>query len=671
MNVPLGWLSEYVKLPKTEKELTDKLTLIGHMLDKQTGEGKTRVIDLELRGNRSDLFSIVGIAREISAAWNTQLTPLEYKKLPKVDPKSKLVDIQASDLVERFTGFTLRVSVSKSPEWLVQKLALYGVPSINNVVDITNFVMLETGEPMHAYDLAKLAGKKLIVRRAKAGERMTTLAGSTITFTKEDLVIADNKIPQGTAIIGSQTSGVTAQTTEILLEAAVYNQANVRRTARRLGVRTEAGNRHEKLLDPNQVIPALERAYFLLTKYTQARATSDTADILTKPRKTIAIDLALDDIPRLTGVDVPHKSAENYLIRLGFTVDKKKKNSWSVVAPTFRTDIEQSADVVEEIIRLYGYDKIPTQTLIGTPPEPNTYPLVTLTEEVRNILVALGQNEVITSPIIENSLTTLYEQQGKFETPVILVNAPDTAIATMRPSLLPNLLEYAKRNIGFRQKRIALFEIGKIYAKIKKEYHETNAIGLVMHGEVSNSSWNKQPRELSIYDLKGVVEGLCNALGITPVFTIKGPPHPSMDEHQSISIFVDGEQIGALGQIQPKITNEIGLSVNTFVAEISLNQVMKLRRIQPQPYVIAPSFPPTLEDFTFPPNNTPIQPIIDKINSLDNRIEQVHVKSLFKGNVTISVAYASNMGTLTSSEVKPIRDSIIQIIENIGAEVKK
>jgi phenylalanyl-tRNA synthetase beta chain len=645
--------------------------MIGHMLDKRILLGKDVVVDLELRGNRSDLFGMIGIAREVSAAWNVPLSLPAKKSLPKVEKNSRLVSVEAKELVERFTGFTLSVKVGPSPSWLVKKLELYGLPSINNVVDITNFVMLETGEPMHAYDMSRLAGKKLIIRRAKAGEKMTTLQGVVLTFTKEDLVIADEKRPQGTAIIGSQSSGVSETTTEILLEAAVYNQANVRRTARRLGVRTEAGNRHEKLLDPNQVVPGLERAYELLVELAGAKATSTTADVYIKPRTQISIDVQLADVERLTGVVVPQLMIADYLTRLGFIISKKQKDHWTVVAPTNRTDIDQSADVVEEIIRMYGYEKIPKQTLRGELPEPNNYPMSTLIEKTRDILISLQQNEVITSPIIENDQVALYQQVGAFAQPVVLVNPPDAAIATLRPSLLPMLIAYAKRSLGFRQRRVALFEIGKIYAKDKKiKYKETDTLTLIMHGQLETTTWNKSPRPLTIYDLKGIIEGLCTDLGLT-VTVVPQSTHPSLDPTVCGSLMIGKVAIGHFGKIHPAISKEIGVPEDMFVAELSLSAISQSNTMLPQPYEIAPAYPPLIEDITFVvSSDMQMGEMLTAIAKIDKKIQKATLVDVYENNRSVRITYIDPDKSLSASEIKPTHDKIIQMTkEQFNAEV--
>lgn len=672
MNIPLHWLAEYVKLPKSVSELTDKLTMIGHMLDKRTEVGNDVVIDLELRGNRSDLFSIIGIAREVSAVWNTPLTLPPTKNLPKIDAKSDLVTVDAADLVERFFAFPLTVKVGPSPTWMVKKLAQYGITSINNVVDITNYVMVETGEPMHAYDMDKLTGERLILRRAKKGEQMKALQGTTLTFTTEDLVIADEKQPQGTALIGGYDSMITGETTRIVLEAAVYHQANVRRTARRLGVRTDAGNLHEKHLDPNQVPIALARAYQLLAEHAAAVFTGPACDVYIKKRKPVTISVDMQDIPRLTGTQVPEKQAEDYLVRLGFEINKGK-SQWTVIAPTFRTDIEQSADVIEEIIRLYGYDQIPVKTLSGQLPEPNTYPMVRLTEQVRDALVALQMNEVITTPIIDNKLAAVYEKHRKFPTMVTLVNAPDEESATLRPSLIPNLVSYARRSVGFRQERLAFFEIGKTYKQGKKpKYTESTALGILIAGQEPRTMWRKEGRLFTVYDLKGAIEGLMENLGIPVRFT-RISKHPSMDPVEQGTILTEkGEHLGPYGTLDSTIGQKEGVTIPLFVAEISLDAIEKTQKIDVQPYIIAPQYPPILEDITFVVSaEVAFGDVLSILRRVDKHIASIELIDVYNANHTVRITYADPKKTLTNEIIAPVREKLINVAqEKFGLTVQ-
>lgn len=672
MIIPLSWLADYVPLPESVGKLTDRLTMIGHMLDKRYEVDGETVIDLELRGNRSDMFGLIGVARDVAAAFDSSLALPSVAPLPAIAPDSSLVTVQAPDLVVRFLAFELRVTVGPSPEWLVKRLAFYGMPSINNVVDITNYCMLETGEPMHAYDRAKLAGQRLILRRAEPGETMTTLLGSQAIFSAEDLVICDERGPQATSLIGGQASAITGETQEILLEAAVYNHANVRRSARRLNIRTEAGTRHEKLLDPNQVPFALERALYLLQELANARPIGPCCDFYPSPVEPKRITTALADIPRLTGIDVPTQESLNILARLGCEA-RIIDNALDVLVPTLRTDIEQSADIVEEIIRIYGYEKIPIRSLSGAVPEQMTSPMVLLEESVRDLLVTMQCNEVITSALIRNNAVNLYQQVGTFPPSILLENAPDSDQATLRPSLLPNLVDYARRGISFRQRRITYFEIGKIYAqRAQGDYDEQPMVGLIVTGETDTLSWNRRPRPLTVYDLKGIVEGLCQGLGIH--YRVEATAsHPALDPAiQGAFHTPEGEGIGWFGQLHPSIIRALNMAQPLFVAELSLQTILQAPKTLPQPYTIAPRYPPVIEDLAFVvPDDFQVGPFMEALQKVSPLIARLSLLDVFDSSRTIRVNYADPNRTLSVDDVRPIREQLIQLAQaEFGANLK-
>jgi phenylalanyl-tRNA synthetase beta chain len=635
------------------------------MLDKNYKVDDETVIDLELRGNRSDMLGLIGVARDVSAAFNTPLLIPSVASLPKIDPESTLVEVQALDLVERFLAFDLRVTVGPSPDWLVRQLAFYSIPSINNVVDLTNYCMLETGEPMHAYDRAKIAGGRLVLRRAKPGEQLVTMMGMLVTLSNDDLVICDEQEPQALAMIGGQQSRITEQTTEILLAAAVYNQANVRRSARRLNMRTEAGIRHEKLLDPNSVTFALERALYLLQIHTNAEVIGAACDFYPHPVNPTRILMPFADIRRLTGANVPVDDAQQILSRLSCTV-AVIGDVLDVTVPTFRTDIEQSADLVEEIIRIYGYDKIPVRPLSGPMPAPAPSSMVLLAERVRDLLVALQCNEVITSPLIRNSAVQIYEQENSYPTPIILENSPDVDTSTLRPSLLPNLVDYAQRSIRQRQKRVNFFEIGKVYnQQVRGDYQEQTYVALIVGGETDNRSWNRQPRRLSVYDLKGIVEGLCQGLGID--YRVEPmSSHPSIDPDIQ-GMFYTGQNhiLGSFGQLHAEIADALGISQSLFVAELSLDLILDSPKGLVQSYKIATPYPPVIEDMAFiVPDYFQFGPFLESLKHISRLIVDVSLLDVFEKSRTVRIIYADSTRTLSTEDVKPIREHIIQFVKS-------
>src|SRR3989344_5706187 len=506
MNVPLNWLSEYVDLPKDVKVLTDKLTMIGHLLDKTKKVDGETVIDLELRGNRADMFGLIGVARDIATAFGKNLKLPPTTPLPKTDPKSPLIlaEKSATSLVKRYIAVKLSVKVGPSPKWLADRLTVYGIPSLNNVVDITNYVMVETSHPMHAFDYDKLKGHKLILRRAKSGEKFDTIQqGTTLSLTTEDLAIADQTSVQCLNIIGGFDSRVTDLTKSVILETAVYDSASTRRTARRHKVFTEGGSRHEKLQDPDELPFTLARAAYLLKELASAKIESGVSDYYPNSVSPKIISFNFSEVSRLTGCQVSDSEIKSILENLEFKVVQNK-----VTVPTFRTDVEASADLVEEVIRIHGYDKIPSTPLSGQIPEPATYSSYAIQETVRNYLNSLGLDEVITLSMVPNS----WSSNG-----IKLVNPPDTDAATLRSSLHPSLASYAKKLLDYNQPYAAVFEIGKTFHSRKNLFTETLSLGIAIGGQTEIKHWKTSPRPVEFSDLKGIVDAFPKPLGVSQI----------------------------------------------------------------------------------------------------------------------------------------------------------
>ncbi len=620
MNVPLSWLSDYVSLPSDFHEFTHRLTMIGHMLDKTINTNGETVIDLELRGNRADLFGLIGIARDIGTAWNTPIRLPEVELLPNGDPKSTLITVEAPDLVHRFTAFTATVRVGPSPEWLAKRLALYGMTSINNVVDITNYVMIETGIPIHAFDLHALQGNHLVVRRAKDKEQMTTFMGETITLSTEDLTLADEQSPQAITLVGSRTSGTTKITKEILLEAAVYNYASVRRTSRRLGIRTEAGTRLEKHLDPHETSFALARALFLLKRHANAEATSNVVDYYPTPKTAPSIDLPITETERLSGLAIPPSTQREILERLGCSVHSES-NRFLVTVPTFRTDIEGSADLVEEILRIHGYEAIHPMLLNGEIPPEQTSPRIKQEDDIRDILVKLHLNEVITSSFVP----TIHDPST-----IHLENPPDPAMATLRPSLIPNLINYAKRLLNERMERVAIFELGNVFFNNNGTYTEERRLGIVMTGVIDTRSYGKTPRPISYFDLKGTIEAFSEYLGI------------QMDTTR-------------IQQIESTI----------FAVEYSLDELLVAKKAEVKPYIIAPPHPPIIEDISFLVNpDTKTGDILEMIRSFHPLLVDATLLDAYENKRTFRVVYQERTKSISTEETRPIREDLIRSIVN-------
>lgn len=530
MKIPLNWLKEYVDVPSDVDELTHKLTAIGHMQDKKPEKvGDDVVIDLEVRQNRPDCLSVVGVAREVAAVTNKVLqvprgtTTVIPAKAGMTVNKTWIPDqvgddvlkIQntAPELCKRFKAMQIKLGTRNAehgtPQWMTERLTAYGIKSISPIVDITNYVTIELGESMHAFDVRHIEDGEIIIRKALDGEKLTILGGKVLTLTTDDLVIASkSKALSLAGMIGGSESGVQSDTTKIVLEAATYNQASIRRSSIRHSVRTEASTRHEKFLHPQLAEVALERAANLIVDICGGEIVAH-ADSYPNPVKELTIDLRLSEIKRLGGVTVSLKEAEKYLTSLGFEILSTQHLALSTRVPYWRTDIEQEADLVEEVLRLYGYENIPA----SLPPLPSPKNITSywfkLEEQIRDVLLQLGFDEQITEPLAKAS--TEYKVQSTKGNQVILQNALNADKNALRMDLLEGLRHALSHQLKFGRVEIKLFELGKVYGETgdkKNPYFESRELGFIMHDASAQ-------KEAIYLNSKGVVETLCKRLGFS------------------------------------------------------------------------------------------------------------------------------------------------------------
>lgn len=506
MKIPLNWLKEYVEVPSDVEELTKKLTAIGHMQDKKPEKvGDDTVIDLEVRQNRPDCLSVLGIAREVAAV--TQKSVKEPSSSIKTPPKPVgllAVDNDAPDLCRRFKAYRIKLATNtaeaKTPPWMIDRLNAYGIKIISPLVDITNYVTVELGEPLHAFDTRHIVDNTIVIRRANKDESITILGGKTLSLTTDDLVIASKSQALSLAgMIGGTESGVQADTTEIVLEAATYNQASIRRSSIRHSVRTEASTRHEKFLHPHLAEVALDRAASLILEICGGEIVAQ-ADSYPRVEKEPTVPLHLSEISRLGGVDIAAHQTQQYLQSLGFDVKKVSEEEFTVIVPYWRTDIALEADLVEEVLRLYGYENIPTSLPPFASPKNITSYWFRLEESIRDIMLQLGFDEQITEPLTKAGTET---------NQVLLQNALNADKNALRTNLTSGLSHALAHQKKFDKKSIKLFELGKVYSQTSNTtdpYTESRQLGFVLY--------NKDGQKEVIYlTAKGVVKTLCGQLG--------------------------------------------------------------------------------------------------------------------------------------------------------------
>jgi phenylalanyl-tRNA synthetase beta chain len=640
MKIPLNWLNEFIQIPGDVKSLTDKLTLVGHMLDKIEDKGGETVIDLELRGNRADCYNILGIAREVGAVTGKKVRDLKTIPLKT----SKTVKIPAlsvkTDLVKRVGMIAIKnVKIVKSPKWLSERLAQYGMESKNNIVDLTNYVMIETGEPMHAFDLDTLEDS-LSIRLAKSGEKLTTFQDKDITLDSEDLVWAmGGTILSVAGAVGEKHHSVSDNTKNILLEAANYERSNIRRTVYRHNLLTEAGIRHEKELDPNLVETAIGRFLYLLKENGWGEFENVFHDYYPKKYTPRKFQLTYSYLNSLSGVEFKEKEVLKILTDLGFSIISKTKDRILVEVPTYRTDVTLEEDLIEEITRIYGYEKIPVKTLSLPIPENVTPDFISQENILRNSAVSVGFDEMITMSFVK-------EKYAGNEM-VSLQNPPSPDLKHLRDSLCYNLAEAGKRILDERGNLVQLFEIGKVYKKINNKYKEERSIAFLFHKK-SDGRFN---------DFKRIIEAFFAKAGIQlPSFL---PEPVNLNLEYSFKIALAGKNIGFGGSFE-----------GFHYLEINLDSI--LGASEKYKVLLWPKYPPQLEDITLNiPDKVYVGLVSKEIASVSKTIKKVELIDQFNNSYTFNIEYLHPSKTLTDSEVEEIRkDFLAKIKTKFGVSLQ-
>lgn len=648
MKIPLNWLGEFVALPKDTKTLTDALTLAGHMLDKKSIVDGQTVIDLELRGNRADCYSIYGIAREVGAILSTKVKSLAEEKLSKVDGLGVVLKIDTPLVRRAIITEVKNVKITKSPKWLAEKLTLYGMESVNNIVDLTNYVMIETGEPMHAFDLDKI-GTELEIRLAHDEEQITTFQNSKITLTKDDLVWAkEAEVLSVAGAIGEKFHSISDSTQNILLEAACYDRANIRRSVYQHNLLTEAGIRHEKDLDPNMVEGAIGRFLYFIKKYNWGKFDAKAYDYYPRKVAPWKIKMSFDQLALLGGVPIEQNEIKEILKNLNFEITNENEEGLEVFVPTYRTDVTLPEDIIEEVLRIYGYDKIPTPVLSLEIPKNITPKFISQEENFRSSAVSVGFNEAITLSFVSEELLNYNIHPVKASAKIIgLINPPSPDTEYLRISLLPNLYEQVQKAVYERAEEVRLFEIGKIYYKESGKYREERKISFAFYANSVDPFQNFKSYLLGFFEKSGIK---------IPDFVSEALLLPLPNSYN----LIQGNKVIGFGA---KIRD-------VYFAEIDLDSILE----EEKKYKVSlwPKYPPQIEDITLTfPEKTRIGEVVDLIKSVNKLISKVGLKDTFKGAYTFRIEYQNPAKTLNDREVEKIREEILLLIKNkFGGHLK-
>ncbi len=541
------------------------------------------VVEFEITPNRPDCLSVIGLAREAAATFDRPLRLHEPVVRGGAEGSlAELLDVETpdADLVPRYTARMVRnVKIAPSPKWMRERLRAMGVRPINNIVDITNYVMLEYGQPMHAFDYRYVKGGKIIVRRAAEGEELTTLDGKVHTLTANHLVIADETRAVGLAgIMGGLNSEIVADTTDVVFESACFDGTCIRRGALSLGMRTEASAKFEKGLDPLNTLPAVNRACELVEMLGAGEVVDGVIDILNNVPQPTVLKLEPDRINALLGTDVPADEMIRILRKLDFEVDGDQ-----VTVPSWRGDVRRMADLAEEVARFHGYDNIPVTLMRGQTTQGGYSPAQKLENRLGELCRACGYDEIITYSFIS---PTAYDRIGwsaddgrRQSFKILNPLGEDTSI--MRTTTLPSMLEILARNYNYRNQNVKLYELGRIYLPGGDD-------GLAVENKVLTLGAYGQG--MDFYAMKGVVEAILRDIRAKDVEFDPDPSNPSYHPGRCAQVHADGRYIGVLGQIHPNVAKSYGVDTELYCAELDFGQLLLSKGPDPE-YVSLPKYP--------------------------------------------------------------------------------
>ena len=649
MRLVLSWLRDFVDVTASADEIAETIGLRGFEVAsiEPLGDGDA-VIDFEITANRPDCLSVLGLAREVATAFDARLT------LPSADAQARLrlatvpsgasdrisIAIEADDLCPRYAGLVADVTIGMSPSWMTSRLQAAGVRPINTIVDITNYVNLEIGQPMHAFDHAKLAGAAIRVRRAKPGETIRTLDDVDRALEPEMLVIADRDRAQAVAgVMGGAASEVSASTTTVVFESAYFTAASVRRTSKRLNLKTEASTRFERGADIGAQVLAIQRAVALMEQIGTGAASGPIVDVYPRRHGPRRLTLRRDRLARLLGASVPDADVVRILRALGLDV-RPTDDGWEALAPTFRVDLQREVDLIEEVGRHYGFDKLEATFPAVHVPSPPPDPRVTRDQLARRVLTAAGLSEAVTFGFIERKAAEPFataaladgtQNPQKSQNPRNLhlasdpergkdsANSADSAVSallvavanplsakfdTMRPSLLPGLVDALAHNRRHGRRDVRLFEIGTRFAPTG----ETRAIGMAWTGNAGSDHWSGGEREVDFFDAKGAVEQLCAVLRVPVRFEPVRAGYLVAGQAASVLVAdgpARGEAVGVAGQLPPGIADARGLprQDRVIVVELSLDALDRARVTAGDAATPLPRHPTVVRDLSIVVSN--------------------------------------------------------------------
>ena len=594
MKISPHWLRDYVDIPVDYLRLADELTLAGVAVEGISGEGDNTVYEMEITTNRPDAMNHYGVAREVSALYDLPLKAIEPKLPPSQGKSDVTIDIQEPELCPRFTAREIRgVTIKPSPTNIASRLQLIDQRPISNAVDATNYVLWESGKPTHVFDLDLLEGRRLVIRRAQAGETLKTLDGVERKLSTEDLVVADAKKPVGLAgVMGGFDTMITECTKNILIESAWWDPVTVRRMSKRHGIHTDASHRFERSADFESTVASTNRVAELILNSGGGTLIGDVIDVIARQLDLAPVELDLREVYRILGETLSTLEINRILTRLGFTVLPGSEGTYLVHIPSWRLDIEREIDIIEELARLHGYDKFPN-TLPAYSGEVRDLPDAHKDARLRSSLLALGYNEAISLTFISKEDARRFSTAAELD----LANPLSDEASVMRTSMVPSMLNMLGYNLNRGSDNVRLFEAGNVFEALGAKSVELKRISIGATGSAMEAGVHQAARPLSFFDLKGDIESLLAPFSHWTLYYDAQTAdyyHPG----RSARAVLDGATVAQFGQIHPDVAAARKLRQDVFVAEIYLDRLYQhdLRQVR---YEALPRFPAVERDFSF------------------------------------------------------------------------
>jgi phenylalanyl-tRNA synthetase beta chain len=681
MKISYNWLGELVHLTHNPKELAERMTMVGFAVESVERLGDDHILDFDLTSNRPDALSHRGIAREAALVCGTSLKQTEVALAESGEPAASLAAVEILDpaLCPRYAARVIRgVKVGPSPKWLVDRLESIGQRSVNNIADITNYVMFEMGQPTHAFDLNLLHGRRIIVRRARAGEQLTTLDGFARELSPEMLMIADeDRVVAVAGVMGGEETEINNGTTDVLLESAYFTRASVRATARALGLDTEASYRFARGADPAAQAKAADRVAQLIAEIARGQIAPGVIDVRPVDVINYPVALRVERVERLTGLGLSTEDAARILRALEFDVEiQADQKTLMALAPSFRVDIAREEDLVEEVARHTGYDLVDT-TLPAWSGTGNYLTNDAQRRRVRRVLMDMGFNEAITFSFVNG------ERDARFragQASITLANPIDVDESEMRASLMTGLVESLQRNFNHGNRDVKLFEMGRVFTveAAGERPLERELLAFVMSGAVASDDW-RGSRQVDFYDLKGAIEAVLSSLNISG-FTIERARVEYLHPGQSAVLSREGEQVARLGRLHPRVASVYKFRQPVYVAEIEFEKLLALKA-DPVRYSPLPRLPAATRDVSaLVPDQVLWGEIESAIAGLGiSELSSVRVFDMYKGkemqegyrSLAFRVTYRGEGRTLTDEEVAQMHDRVKKLLEQrFGAQLR-